>query len=147
MAISNVTIANRALTLLSADRIQALNDTSEQARKVNAIFDDTRDALLEEHNWNFAIKERTLALLADEPILEEFSFCFQLPSDCIRVVSLEGDYKFAIKGNRLYTNTSVAKIEYVSRETDPTKFSKGFIKALASRIAADLAFGITQNAT
>jgi hypothetical protein len=147
MAVSNVTIANRALTLLSADRIQALNDTSEQARKINAIFDDTRDAMLEEHNWNFARKQRELAVLSDAPVLDGWSYEYQLPSDCIRVTKLEGDYPYAVYGNKLYTNSDDPRIEYVSRETDPTKFSSGFVKAFASRLAADLAFGITQNAT
>ena len=144
---SNVEIANRALTLLSADRIQALNDTSEQARKINAIFDSTRDALLSEHNWNFALKERQLSLLSETPVLDAWDFEYQLPSDCLRVVNIEGDYEFAIYSNKLYTNTDDARITYVSRETDPNRFSAGFAKALASRLAADLAFGITQNAT
>ena len=147
MATTNVEIANRALTLLSVDRIQALNDTSEQARKINAIFDSTRDSLLSEHNWNFAMKERQLSLLSDSPIMDAWSFVYQLPSDCLRVVSIEGDYQFAILSNKLYTNTDDARILYVSRETDPNRFSAGFVKAFASRLAADLAFGFTQNAT
>jgi hypothetical protein len=145
--ISNVSICNRAFTLLSVDRITALNDTSEQARKINAIFDDTRDAMLEEHNWNFAIKERTLSLLSETPVMDAWSLVYQLPSDCIRVIRLEGDYAYAIYGRKLYTNSDDPRIEYLSKETDPTKFSKGFVKALASRLAADLAFGMTQNAT
>jgi len=147
MSTNNVSIANRALTLLSVDRIQALNDTSEQARKINAIFDSTRDGLLSEHNWNFAMKERALSLLTDEPVLDAWDYIYQLPNDCLRVVNIEGDYDFAIYSNKLYTNTDDARITYVSRETDPTKFSAGFIKAFASRLAADVAFGMTQNAT
>lgn len=147
MATSNTEIQNRALTLLSVDRIQVDNQTSDQARKMNAIFDSTRDALLSEHNWNFAMKERQLSLLSDEPILDAWDYEYQLPADCLRVVNIEGDYQFAIYSNRLYTNTDDARITYVSRETDPNKFSAGFIKALASRLAADLAFGFTQNAT
>lgn len=147
MSVSNVSIVNGAFTMLGVDRIQALNETSEQARKANAIFEDRRDALLEVHNWNFAIKERTLPLLSDEPILDAWTYVYQIPSDCIRVIQLNGDYPYAIYGTKLYTNSNDPRIKYVSRETDPTKFSKGFIKALQSDIAAVLAFGITQNAT
>jgi hypothetical protein len=147
MATSNTEIQNRALTLLSVDRIQVDNQTSDQARKMNAVYDSTRDALLSEHNWNFAMKERQLSLLSDEPIKEDWDFVYQLPSDCLRVLNIEGDYEFAIYSNKLYTNTDDARILYVSRETDPNKFSAGFVKALASRLAADLAFGFTQNAS
>jgi hypothetical protein len=148
MSISNVSIANRALTLLSVDRVQSLTDeSSEQARKVNAVFTDTRDALLEEHNWNFARKERTLSLLADGPLLDGYSYAYQLPSDCIRVIRMNNEELFAVYGKAIYTNSNDPRVEYISLVSDPTKFSKGFIKALASRLAADLAFGFTQNAT
>jgi hypothetical protein len=136
-----------ALTMLSADRIQEMPGTTEQGRKIYAIFDETRDSMIEENNWNFALKERQLALLAETPVMDDWSKIYQLPSDCIRVLRLEGDYPFAIYGNRMYTNSEDARIKYVSRETDPTKFSKGFVKAFASRLAATIAFGITQNAT
>lgn len=145
--ISNITIINDAFTMLSVDRIQALNDTSEQARKANAIFDNERDSMLEEHNWNFARKERLLSLLSDAPLLDGYSFAYQIPSDCIRVLRMNADYQYAIYGNKLYTNSTDPRIEYISRETDPTKFSPGFRKALSSRVAAKLAFGFTQNAT
>jgi hypothetical protein len=147
MSTSNVSIANRALTLLSANRILGFDEASEEARKMNAIFEDTRDALLSEHNWNFAIAERTLALLSDAPLLNEYVYAYQLPSDCLRVIRMVDDEEFKREGNKLYTNSNDPRIEYIKRETDPTKFSKGFVKAFASRLAADLCFGITQNAT
>lgn len=148
MATSNVSIANRALTLLSADRINSLtSDTSEQARKISAIFDSTRDSLLEEHNWNFARKERTLSLLDETPTMDTYTKVYQLPADCIRVIRLEGEIAFDIYGNKLYTNSDDPRIEYIAKETDPTKFSAGFVRAFSSRLAAELAFGITQSAT
>lgn len=147
MAISNVKIANRALTLLSANRLMSFNEASEEGRKIRAVFDETRDALLAEHNWNFAIDERQLALLSDTPVMGEYLYAYQLPSDCIRFIRMVDDEECKVEGHTILTNSDDARIEYLKRETDPTKFSAGFIKALSSRIAADLAFGITQNAT
>jgi hypothetical protein len=147
MAVSNISIANRALTLLGAERITAFDEESEQARKINAIFESTRDALLSEHNWNFARKERALSLLSDEPLMDDYTYAYQIPSDCIRVLRWESYFEFAIYGDRLYSNSTTANIEYISKITDPTKFSAGFVKAFAARLAADLAFPITQNAT
>ena len=147
MSVSDVSIANRALTLLSAGRILSLSEDSENARKISAIYEDTRNALLEEHNWNFARTEVTLSLLSLFPVLETWANAFQLPSDCIRVIRMQQDIAFAIYSDRLYTNSDTASIEYIIRVTDPTKFSSGFVKALASKIASDLSFGITQNAT
>ena len=147
MAISNIAIANRALTLLAVDRILAFDENSEQARKMNAIFETTRDALLSEHNWNFARKERLLSLLSDEPLLDDYAYAYQIPSDCLRVLRLQTYFTFAIYGNKVYTNSNDPRIEYIAQITDPTKFSAGFVKAFAARLAADLAYPITQNAT
>lgn len=147
MAVDNVSIANRALTLLSATRILSFTDNSENARKVSALFDDTRDALLDDHNWNFARTERELSLLSDYPILDTYAAAYQLPADCIRVIRLQDDYTFDVFSDRLYTNSDSAKIEYIARITDPTKFSPSFVRAFAVRLAADLCFGVTQNAS
>lgn len=146
MAVSNISIANLALTMLSTQRISSFSENTENARKVNAIFDMTRDASLAEHNWNFARAEATLALLS-ETTDTDWGYIFQLPVNCLRVISLVGDYPFAIFENKLYTNLDSAVIEYQKKLTDPTLFSAGFVRALATRLAADLAFGITQNAT
>lgn len=149
MAVDSVSISNRALTLLGAARISDLSEDSENARKVSAIYDDTLNAMLSEHNWNFAREERQLSLLdADSyPVLDTYASAFQLPSNCLRVIRMQDDVSFAIFSDRLYTNSDEAKIEYIKEETDASKYSPGFVKALASRIAADLAFSITQNAT
>lgn len=147
MAVDDVSIANRALTLLSADRIGSFTENSESARKVAAIYEDTRDALLEDHNWNFARTERTLSLLSDYPILDTYASAYQLPSDCIRVLRMQDDEPFDRFSDRLYTNSDSASIEYIARITDPTKFTPGFVRAFAAVLAADLCYGITQNAT
>lgn len=148
MAASNVSICNLALTYLSTARIASLTEDSENARKCNAIFEEERDALLEEHNWNFALAEASLAETDTDPTMsDKWTNSFQLPVDCLRVVRTEYDYKYAVYGRLLYCNASSIKIEYIKQVTDPTVFSKYFIKALASRIASILAYGITQNAT
>ena len=146
MAVSNISICNLALTMLSTQRISSLSENTENARKLSAIYDMTRDALLSLHNWNFARAEKALALVSGETDTG-WSFIYQLPVDCLRVISIVGDYKFRVFSNKLYTNADSPVIEYQRRITDPTLFSAGFVKALASRLAADLAFGITQNAT
>lgn len=147
MSISNISIANLALTMLSTARIASLTEDSENARKVNTIFEMTRDSMLGEHNWNFARGEATLALTTITPATGDWTNVFQLPTDCLRVIRMDGDYDFRIYEDKLYTNVSDCVIEYQKKITDPTLLSLMFVRAFALRIAADLAFGITQNAT
>lgn len=147
MSVSNVAIANIALTMLSANRITSLDQDDESARRINAIYEFERDALLYEHNWNFARKQTELSLLDETPTLGDWLYVYQLPSDVIRVIRMELDYPFAIYSRKLYTNSDSAKIEYVSKITDEQIFSSGFIKAFACRLAMEVAYGITQSAT
>jgi len=72
---------------------------------------------------------------------------YQLPSDCLRVLRQDGDYDFKIFGNKVYSNESTCKIQYISKITDSAEFPIYFVNALAAQIAAVLAYGITQNAT
>lgn len=147
-AISDVYICNLALTYLSTARIQSLTENTEEARKCQAVYEAERDSMLESANWNFARKEASLAQTTASPgLTDRWSNIFQLPSDCLRVCRITGDYEFEIFGDKLYTNESSIKCEYIARIEDPTLFSRSFVKALASRIASVLAYGITQNGT
>ncbi len=145
--VSDVSIANTALTMLSTSRISDLTDNLENARKVNAIYDMSRNEILSEHNWNFARKQATLSLLSETPPVGNYSYVYQLPSDAIRVIRMKNDTNFAIYGKKLYTNSDTANIEYICEVTDSGQFSAHFAKALASKLAMELAYGITQSST
>ncbi|MCK9326765.1 MAG: hypothetical protein M0P69_14835, partial [Bacteroidales bacterium] len=82
----------------------SLTQDDENARKCNAVFSYIRDNLLSKRNWNFATKEASLALLDEDPILEDWAKIYQVPTDCLRVLRQEGDYPFKIVGNKLYSN-------------------------------------------
>ena len=111
---SNVDIANLALSNLGADRILAIDEDSENARKVDAIYIFVRDIVLSAHPWNFAVKRTTLALLTETPEFD-FTYAFQLPSDYIRVLDTDiptGKYKIEA-GKKLLSNSSAIKIKYI----------------------------------
>lgn len=144
---SDTSICNLALTILSSSRIEDLLQENENARKCNAVYTFLRNDLLSHHNWNFARKESTLARLDEEPVLNDWSYVYQIPSDCIRVIFHKDNYPFMIFEDKLYSNQDTAYIYYASIITDSAKFPPYFANALAYRIAATLAFGITQNAT
>ena len=147
MSNSNVSIANIALTYLSSSRIIDLSQNDENARKINAIFSPTRESMLSEHNWNFARTQATLSLLSDAPTVEDYAYAYQIPTDCLRVMRLDEDSDFIVVSDKIYSNASPCVIEYIKNETNPARFSPGFVRALAYRLAADIAYGVTQNAT
>ncbi len=143
---NDIGICNYGLTLLSTSTIESFTQNDENARKCNAVYTFIRDELLEDHDWGFAREEASLALLATSPTTEDWEYAHQLPVDCIAVRHMESDLLYKVVSDTVYTNHTSPKIIYTKQVTDPGKFSKLFATALGARIAATLAFGITQNA-
>jgi len=149
---NKIEIANVALTALGADPITSLSDPeSENARKVNRVYDTVRKATLRKHFWNFAMKEAQLARLTTVPVLDDYTYIFQLPSDYIRLKKTDLDIAngdtYKIKGRCIYCNSTSLKIEYVYDCDDPNLYDAEFIEAFAAALADVLAYPITTNAT
>ena len=86
---SVVEICNSALNILGANNITALVEDSKNARLCNQRYEPLRDAVFREHTWNCLIKRVQLAQDTASPT-HEYTYQYQLPSDCIRVLSLGG---------------------------------------------------------
>jgi hypothetical protein len=149
---TKVEIANVALTALGADPISDLNDPdNENSRKVKRVYDTIRRSTLRKHFWNFAMKEIALSRLTDVPILDDYTYVFQLPPDYVRLkktdLATESGDTYKIKGKRIYCNSTSLKIEYVYDCDDPNEYDSEFIMAFAGALADILAYPITTNAT
>lgn len=140
----DVSICNYALTKLGVSPVMNLDDGSKQAQFCKRLYAPTRDSLLQEHLWKFAMRRASLNLLADKPAFE-WCNAFSLPVDCLRVVQMNGYYsserpgEFAIEGNTLLTNATNADIRYISDSADPKTFHPLFCEALALKLASALA--------
>jgi hypothetical protein len=144
---SKVGIINLALTQIGSARIASVTEDSEQARKANAVYDLIRDEVMVAHPWNFAIDRTSLAVLDSTPEFD-YDYQFLLPADCLRVLStdtVEDDWEVA--GDKILYNDDSINIKYIKKITDTTKYSPGFIQALAARLAAELAYPIADSRT
>lgn len=140
-------IANLALAKLGISPIMALTDDSKQAQFANRFYAQTRDEALSSHRWNFAMRRATLNRLATGPDFE-WAFAYQLPTDCLRVVQLNGyepneqQGMFAIESDQLLTDAEEAQVRYIARVEDgsfyPPLFSQALATLLASRLAGPL---------
>ena len=149
-AISEVKICNLALTRLGETRITSLAENSEQARSCNAIYEEIRDEVLSDHPWNFAQKRATLATLSGEPVFTDdgMTVQYQKPTDCIKITHVNISFaRIKLEGDRILSDTSGLKIKYTFRNTDPQKYFPKFIMAFATRLAAELAYGLTSSRT
>jgi len=145
---SRVSIANMALTILGADRITSLEDNNENARRLTAIYDYCVEDVLRAHPWNFAITRQQLARLSSTPIFG-YTYEFQLPGDCMRVIEVNnGSFvitNYKIEGRKILTDYDTLYIKYLGNVTDPNQYTSQFIMLLSTRLAAELAYAITNN--
>jgi hypothetical protein len=141
-------IANRALSLIGEPAISSLDDGTVAGRVIGLQYEVVRDSLLRSHPWDFAIERVELSREVDGPLFG-WGYSFPLPSDCLRVIEFNAvdadkcSKSFGVEGDRLVTNSTSARIAYVKRVTDPSRFDAIFTDALTYRLAASVAKEIT----
>ena len=146
---SPVEICNSALIKLGVEPITSLSQDNKQARLCNEQYEKIRDKLLESHYWNFAEKREELAVVSGGTPLFGFALKYQLPADCLRAKHLNvKTARFKIEQGRfLHTNVSSAKLLYIAKITDVSKYSSMFKELLAVDLAIDLCMALTQKRT
>lgn len=160
---SQVEICNRALTKLGAARITALTDNSKSARVMASLWDTVRRSELRRRNWGFAMARDSLPASATAPAWG-FANAFPLPSDFLRLSQVNDT--FAVPSLTDYRQEDDAawsiervggvvciccdfdaplKVRYVVDVTDPAQFDALFVEALASKLAYEACYEITQS--
>jgi hypothetical protein len=125
---SKFKIINLALRRLGQDPIAAIGEDTENYRKVNDIYVPDLKSLLRSHPWSFAKEEVALTALSTTPVIDDFTYMFQLPHDFLRLnrTSVEdSQYSHKIKGKRLYSNSDDVSIEYIKYISDPDAWVTG----------------------
>lgn len=141
---TEVSICNQALGFLGGNRIISLDDGTTEANLCKDLYADLRDAVLEERDWSFATVWKSLPSLATTPT-GEFAYAYELPSEVLRVAEVEDNTLWRVEDRKIVTDEAAVKARCIVRVTDPSKFSPGFVQALAARLAADLALPITNS--
>lgn len=144
---SPVEVCNLALVPLGDHTITSLTQDSEVARKCNHLFAHLRKSAIRRHPWNFAKRQAELAQLEETPEFG-FAYAFQLPADCLRVLGMEKSYQsYKIRGRKLYTDESVAKISYLTDVSDTTQWDAAFVVAFSKYLGSELAWSLTNSRT
>lgn len=148
-----VTIVNLALMKLGKSTIVSLSDPTDEAEKANMAYTETRQRLLTEAEWPFAVKRQELGQLSIDPV-SDFSYAYQLPTDCLKVLTINefhpGTYPYRIEGRTLWTSAESIELRYIADITNTAFFSPPFRRAFIDQLAYDLSFyfradkGLTQ---
>lgn len=94
---SEVEICNLALANIRAQSINSLNDQSVQAQYCKLKYPVARDAVLREHDWNWAHRIAPLAVLSSVDIFN-WVYAYAYPSDCLRINRLVPNYEANVSG-------------------------------------------------
>ncbi|MCK4897659.1 MAG: hypothetical protein KAS38_02690 [Anaerolineales bacterium] len=161
MATSPTQIANLALSWIGQNQINALGDDQNEAIVMNANFALSRDKVLNDYAWTFAIRREILAPVVTPPAFG-FDNQFLIPSDVLYVhrvlrPSVAGGTIFSIRsrtgvnadwvreGQFILSREAVVHCIFVIQITNADLFSPSFIHALAARLAADTCLTFTEN--
>ena len=143
-----VGICNAALELLGVDQIQALDEESSPAELCNAHFVPTRDAVLGEGVWRFAIQRHELAADAEAPAYG-YAHRYQLPTVIQILEANDGEYPLEAwerEGRYLLTDQAgPIYIRSVDQVDDVSLWPPGFSQAVITRLAATFAPVLSEN--
>ena len=155
MAINKVKICNMAIFHVGGNKISSLNDNSAEARICEVQYDIARDKVLSDKDWTFAVSRAEIAENAVTPVFG-YDGSFTLPSDCLRVIEVFEDAN-AFKNsnnplawereeNNISADTSGSVfIRYIKRIEVSSRYSAGFVDALAHYLAYKLAIPLAQS--
>lgn len=139
---NQVEIANRALALLGANKINNLSEQTEEAKAINNMYKGSLKSILGECCWWFAKKRRMLNLVKVSPVFGGGNY-FQLPNDLVRIFDATAEYE--LEGDYLLTPSNEIGVVYTHLQENTDKYTPEFIDAFACRLAYDACYDITNS--
>lgn len=152
---SVTSICNQALSRLGANKIININDDTTEAGLCRAMYEVVRDNVIEEHQWSFAIKRYKLPKSSPDEANSQYSNKFLIPVEVINIIlassnpddRIPNTTSWRVEGEYIVANADSMYVKAVTRVVDPNLYSPMFIQALTVRLAAELAYPITQNSS
>lgn len=131
MASSQLAIVNLALELLGDTPLSSLTANRLAAEVATRTYDTALDTALQRGYWRWATTKEALSLLVTAP-LNEWTYAYQIPATCRRLVRVYPDSSYEIYGDQVYSNTSDLAADFVAR----TATTEGIMPAYFAWYAA-----------
>jgi hypothetical protein len=156
-----IDICNQALSWLGESPITSIDDETTRAHQCKINYAPTRDAVLEAHDWTFAI-ERFIPAQNVVPPVYGPGIAYDIPPQIIRVIACDNpnnsyDYPFVSKingreqidwqleGDKIICSEAVIHCRGVRRIEEEGRFSPLFVQAFAAKLAFLLAQVVTSD--
>ncbi len=147
---SEVDICNKALLSLGAAQILSLDDPQTEAILCKQLYADLRDAVMQAHNWSWAIERVVLPKGGTDPTFR-YANAYPLPSRVLYVQEVNKvDFNdpvrdWQVENDAIVSNDNTCSAKLLRQVTDTSKFSPLFVQCLQARLAADMAIPLTSN--
>lgn len=139
---SKIDLISSALVLIGGKPINSLTGNTREQLVANSLYDRIVKNEISKHRWGFARKKAQLSLTTENPVDDEYSYIYQLPTDKITLIKIRPSFNYQIYGDKLYTNTNQAiycDYIYEAPESEwPEYFSQMIIYALAVDFAQSI---------
>jgi hypothetical protein len=154
MAETDVTIVNKALSLIGEDVITLLTDSNIRAETANLHYTAAVEAALGSWDWTFAKTELDLGVPdVTQPLNGQWSrsHTIDTPGDVLRIVTLvlgnDDEVPYIRVGNRIFTNLDDAAEPVLIHIEDPgeANYPAYFVRYLVYMLAEIFAGAITEN--
>lgn len=143
---TSISIASSALVLIGHSTINSFDDGTAGATVANQFYNTSYEALLQLHRWRFATKQATLTRLSEEPLMDEYTYTFQLPTDMLYLIKTEHTANYEVYEDKLFSNHINMKIDYIFKPKED-KLPAYFVKMMEFYLASQFAVPVTGNAT
>lgn len=159
---SKVDIWNLALVNLSQQpSIAGPNEDSAEANLCRNVYDQARQETLASHDWGFASRRVTLAVIDDDRERDDWTYQYAYPSDCLQARAIVNSSRFdypipftvrvlpstglagSVDKKVIWTDQQDAVLQYTYNQDDPTFFSPSFVTCLSWNISKWIAKPLT----
>jgi hypothetical protein len=148
---SVTTICNLALSNIGKKTIADINEASTEAKTCRIHYALTRDTMLQAYEWEFA---KTTVDLAEVTNIrsERWQRAYARPQNCLKPLRIVQDVyvpddtdevPYAATEGLIFCDLSPAKLEFIQRFEDPSRFPPLFEDALSWALAAKIAIPLT----
>lgn len=139
---SQVDICNSALSLLGDDiDLVSITDNTKQGKYCKLAWDSCVESILRAYPWGFAVKRYSLAKTTETPVFG-YGNIFVYPSDCLRIVKIDGNWSYTVEGNRIYSEADTFNFWGIYKVKDTSIFSSDFVRCLIYLLASEICLPI-----
>ena len=148
MPFTSIDLCSRALTKIGAKSISSFSEETAEASVAEQLYTPTLEGLLSSHPWRFAVAQKELVRLKDNPSAD-FKYAYALPNDFLRAISAGPagrgkGLEYRLSGNQLHSNGQSVLLTYLFKPSE-YNFPPFFYRLVIAWLAAEFCLPLTES--